>query len=206
MRALGFSPHVLENTREDSRPGSSLSSPAASASDLDLDSDTSWERVMAKHRLRSYGLSKETCDRTLHSAASCSPPQPTPPAPATRATHSSSAGQKSPIAKSRLLVDKIVNIYDSGNVAGGRVATRSKVGEVVECGRNSQQPHVDMHDTINHNHQAPQQLQTSLPFDWAQSALVKAALHGEDDTLAADMDTLLKHLERVSTVVKLICC
>lgn len=168
----------------------------------------SWEQVMLKHRLRAYGTRKDICseisvtcngedERTTISGEShhASPAQRTQKHAAVMSPPPSTL-VKSPMAKSRRLVDRIVDSYDGSNPSTP-VSSKQKEQKHSKRGHHQiqgdNQNNVDIRANIK---ESTNQMESKL-YDWSTSPLVLIALEGEDDTVVAGMDELLKKVEQV---------
>jgi len=177
-----------------------------------VDGEMNWEAIMKKHHQQTYGLSEDSVDQGVQSGSTVQEdpmprPQPSPPAfTSTAAKPSRSPGLKSPVTKSRRLVDKIVDRYDGAPLSASLISQRNESGRKankVLCrsaqdgspGAGSEPEPLRPPSQLEHRLPNSQE-RDSLSYDWAHSPLVPIALNGEDDALASDLDSLLKQLER----------
>ena len=185
----------------------SLTSPCAemtSPSPKLRTSESNWGHIMLRHHLFSYGISDETLlstqkigagDERVGNASSQSGLHTTRNSAAKpTVSHSPSVHLKSPVMKSRRLVEKIINSYDnldspsSGDERAACMSSRS-----MQCHSTPGGEGIHFH---NQSEREDSGSYIKL-YDWQTSPLLLVATEDEDDTVVSDMDDLLKKVEQV---------
>jgi hypothetical protein len=197
-------------------------------------SGKSWEQIIIRHQMTSYGMSKEACDQTaatedqlsLQASAPSSPSSPdSADGKVGRARKQGQEGaaastsvhiRNSPLAKSRRLVDKVVEAYlgpHARPIAPSRQQQQqaasggnSNISRLVRASLSQAQRRVKSRGAGN----IEQPEERKELYDWSLSRLVPIALLGEDDAVAAGVDNLLKLVQQVNSrpfmMMMILCC